>query len=571
MQTSAKGLTIFQKIFFAYVLIGVVTITITNIIQYNQSKQFIEENFRSQGVQFLESSVDYFHEVYNLHVIKDLKLIADSPSLDNLLTSQKNEALIARPNVEKLFLHFTRYDADKYLSLRFIDAKGQEQVITEKNRRIREYRAYDEVRDHSRDRLPAEVFQLFEELQNKDTPGVIISKPFVFENQFTFLAGIPKTDPEVLGFGGAIIVHVALNGFYDYISTIKVDDHSIIKTYSLDGRKLFDATPGATLLGKDDDSHYIVASYLIRAGGDQRPLFVIKSMIPLAVSSKEIRQELLEFLLIALFMLVLVAVGAYVLSRIISQPINDLVEGTKRISKGDLATYIKVSSKDEIGLLTDQFNSMMRNLKTSNDRLTYEACHDVLTDLPNRALLLDRLDMLIRRYRRDPRSSFALLFIDLDRFKLVNDSMGHNVGDKLLQQISQRLDRIVRDVDTVGRLGGDEFVILMDQIGTERDPEILAERLQLELDRPFKLAAQEIYVSCSVGIIISQPGYEQPADYLRDADTAMYYAKSSNTGSTKCLIPPCAQPLCQPCNWKWTYVRRWNKTSLSCIISRSST
>ena len=529
----AKGIKIFHKIFLAYVLIGVVTISVTNIIQYNSRKAYIENSFRSQGQQFLNAAVDYFQEVYNLRMIRDLQLIAESPSLDNMLTSQRNEALVTRPNVEKLFLHFTRNDAHKYLSLRFIDAKGEEQVITEGNRRIREYISYDQLRDHSRDRLYAEIYHLYEELSADQSVGVIVSKPFIHENEYTLVAAIAKEDPEVLGFGGAVVLHISLSDFYDYISAVEVDGYPIIKSYTLDGEKIFDAYPGGAPYEREDESRYIVSANLIQSGSDQRPLFVVKSMIPLSIFSKEIHQELIDFLLIACFMMALVALAAYVLSRFISRPINQLVEGTKRISNGDLSTFIQVGSNDEIGLLTDQFNSMVRNLKQSNDRLTYEACHDVLTDLPNRALLIDRLDMLIRRYRRDSRSRFALLFIDLDRFKLVNDSMGHHAGDKLLQQISQRLSRIVRDVDTVGRLGGDEFVILMDQIATERDPEILAERLQLELDRPFKLSGQEIYVSCSVGIIISQPGYEQPSDYLRDADTAMYYAKSSHATKYK--------------------------------------
>ncbi|MBZ0167368.1 MAG: hypothetical protein K8I00_11235, partial [Candidatus Omnitrophica bacterium] len=212
----AKGLTLFRKIFLAYVLIGVVIIAISNALQYSNRKHFIEENFRSQGRQVLHSAVDYFEEVYNHHLIRDLRLIVESPTLDTLLTSQKNEALIARPNVEKLFLQFTRYDADKYLSLRFIDAKGIEQVIAEGNRRVREYRQYEEIRDHSRERLYAEIYHLFEELRTDADAGVFVSKPFLYENQWSVLAGVPKPDPEVLGFGGAVIVHISLNGFYDY-------------------------------------------------------------------------------------------------------------------------------------------------------------------------------------------------------------------------------------------------------------------------------------------------------------------------------------------------------------------
>lgn len=168
-------------------------------------------------------------------------------------------------------------------------------------------------------------------------------------------------------------------------------------------------------------------------------------------------------------------------------------------------------------------------------RLLYEASHDSLTGLPNRALFVDRLMQSIRRAKRHPSYCFAVLFLDLDRFKIVNDSLGHMIGDQLLVEISERLERCLRSGDTiaridedytVARLGGDEFTILLDDLHDARDALRIAERIQTELTEPFLLDGNEVFTTASIGIALSDPRYEQPEDLLRDADIAMYRAKA---------------------------------------------
>lgn len=165
--------------------------------------------------------------------------------------------------------------------------------------------------------------------------------------------------------------------------------------------------------------------------------------------------------------------------------------------------------------------------KQAEDQIRYAAFHDGLTGLPNRTLLSDRMSMAVERAKRSNDYNFAVLFIDLDRFKVVNDTMGHEMGDKLLVDLSNRLKECVRTVDTLARLGGDEFAILLEGI---INPELaieIAERIQESLSRPFDLDGQEFFTSASIGISFSTLGYESPEDILRDADTAMYRAKAS--------------------------------------------
>jgi diguanylate cyclase (GGDEF)-like protein/PAS domain S-box-containing protein len=164
--------------------------------------------------------------------------------------------------------------------------------------------------------------------------------------------------------------------------------------------------------------------------------------------------------------------------------------------------------------------------KTAERRLVHDAFHDSLTNLPNRALFSDLLGRSIGRAQRREDYRFAVLFLDIDRFKIVNDSLGHIIGDQLLVAVARRLESCVRPGDTVARLGGDEFTILVDDIAEVSDATRVADRILRELQRPFNLSGQEVFTSTSIGIALSQTGYERADDLLRDADLAMYRAKA---------------------------------------------
>jgi diguanylate cyclase (GGDEF)-like protein/PAS domain S-box-containing protein len=163
--------------------------------------------------------------------------------------------------------------------------------------------------------------------------------------------------------------------------------------------------------------------------------------------------------------------------------------------------------------------------KRMETQLIHDAFHDSLTGLYNRVLFIDRLKQAITRSNRSPEEQFAVLFLDLDRFKLVNDSLGHLVGDQLLIAIAERLQSCLRACDTLARFGGDEFAILLEPLQTVSDATLIAERIQQALNRPLNLDGYEIFTTASIGIAFSTTGYSFPSDLLRDADTAMYCAK----------------------------------------------
>jgi diguanylate cyclase (GGDEF)-like protein/PAS domain S-box-containing protein len=165
--------------------------------------------------------------------------------------------------------------------------------------------------------------------------------------------------------------------------------------------------------------------------------------------------------------------------------------------------------------------------KEAEDRLVHDAFHDRLTGLPNRALFMDRLGQLVRRGLREDTPGFTVLFLDVDGFKTVNDSLGHSVGDQLLVEIGRRLERCLRPGDTVARVGGDEFALLLDGTGTTAEAEAIAKRLHAAMDQPFSIGGREGYVTLSVGIALGDQRYTRAEDILRDADIAMYRSKKS--------------------------------------------
>jgi diguanylate cyclase (GGDEF)-like protein/PAS domain S-box-containing protein len=160
----------------------------------------------------------------------------------------------------------------------------------------------------------------------------------------------------------------------------------------------------------------------------------------------------------------------------------------------------------------------------SRERLAHQALHDVLTGLPNRALFADRLDQALARSRRSGRS-VAVLFCDLDRFKVVNDSLGHDVGDRLLVEVAGRLRRALRPGDTVARFGGDEFTILCEDLASPDEAIAVAERVAATIARPVELDGEEVVVTASIGVAVGGSGSDDPDALVRDADTAMYRAK----------------------------------------------
>ena len=236
---------------------------------------------------------------------------------------------------------------------------------------------------------------------------------------------------------------------------------------------------------------------------------------------------------IILLLSVVAVVLAALVSRAVTEPLRQMAEAVTRFSKERVVSELPAESNDQIGMLALSLNEMQRtileNIRELDDSrlaLKHLAQHDGLTGLPNRALFDDRLQQAITHARRT-HSHIALLFVDLDGFKCVNDSHGHHTGDLLLAAVAQRILACVRVADTAGRIGGDEFVMLLSAVGREYDALNVAEKVRSALEAPFELDGRELLISASVGVaLFPQHGDSERALSL-SADAAMYQAKSS--------------------------------------------
>ncbi len=193
----------------------------------------------------------------------------------------------------------------------------------------------------------------------------------------------------------------------------------------------------------------------------------------------------------------------------------------------------RVAGPDGNTLYYEAFMEDITSRKKSEDKLVHQAFHDPLTGLPNRVLFQDRLRMAMRKARRREGYCFAVLYLDLDRFKVINDSFGHSAGDEVLRHAANILKICVREMDTVARFGGDEFALLLDDLEYPATAVRVAKRIRLAMEEPMLYQGQEVRTGASVGVVISKGTYQTPEEILRDADTAMYRAKNSARGSFK--------------------------------------
>lgn len=189
---------------------------------------------------------------------------------------------------------------------------------------------------------------------------------------------------------------------------------------------------------------------------------------------------------------------------------------------------------EELNRYVEKLMSTGRELEESREHFRHAAFHDALTGLPNRSLFTDHLRVALQRAHQSEEYLFGVLFLDLDRFKNINDSLGHPCGDELLKLVARRLESCIRQTDMVARFGGDEFAILLDAIQDASDAVRVAEKVQEAISAPFKLTSHEAITTASIGVALSTSGYTEAEDIIRDADTAMYRAK--DRGKARCEI-----------------------------------
>jgi diguanylate cyclase (GGDEF)-like protein len=253
--------------------------------------------------------------------------------------------------------------------------------------------------------------------------------------------------------------------------------------------------------------------------------------LPKAVAVASARAELRRNLIVGLAVMVLVIGLGVILERRLARPIRKLRRTIAAASR-DSHVHAEVAGPSEVAALATAFNETIDQRRELEQQLTHQALHDPLTGLPNRALLDDRLQVALARKQRNGRSTLCVLFLDLDRFKVINDSYGHERGDQVLVAIGERLSQALRPGDTVARFGGDEFVVLAEGIRDEAHAIDVASRLQEAIEEPIEAGGAVLHATATIGLALAVPG-STSSDLLRDADAAMYRGKELTRGSVE--------------------------------------
>jgi len=292
----------------------------------------------------------------------------------------------------------------------------------------------------------------------------------------------------------------------------------------------------------------------VTAGSGAPPIGYVRLGMSAERQRQSLRNHMLGALTVVGLLVIIAVIATLILTRRLVAPMRRLMRAARAVGSGRLDIYVPAKSSDELGLLTHTFNHMTQRLaesqgevanyqRTLEEKVTQRtkelevatahayklAQHDILTGLPNRSLLNQRLRQILAQALRDG-TQVACLFLDFDNFKRINDTLGHDAGDQLLQAIGQRLTKAVRESDTVARLGGDEFVLVLPSLGAaDATFEVMAviSRVRESLKEPFRLPDQAPTLTCSMGVAIYPVDAPDAVTLIKHADTAMYSAKES--------------------------------------------
>lgn len=292
---------------------------------------------------------------------------------------------------------------------------------------------------------------------------------------------------------------------------------------------LFEARDGAFA------ARPVVAAFISRkvAGASKESHLVLGLVQPLSSVLEKVDELGAVTLRIALLLGVVCVSLAVLLARAVTRPINSLTRAVEHFAGGQLAPGLPLERKDEIGVLARRFFRMRKQiqqqiaeLNSRREEMENLARRDPLTGLANRRLLVERAEHAFAAARRD-NERLAVLFIDLDRFKPINDNLGHAVGDLLLKSVAERIRGVIRESDTPARIGGDEFVVLLETIQDDVDAQTVAEKIRVALNQPFDIEEHRIAVSACIGIAFYPEDGTEMAELSRHADEAMYRAKEN--------------------------------------------
>jgi diguanylate cyclase (GGDEF)-like protein/PAS domain S-box-containing protein len=388
-----RELTILQRLLLLVFGACLVIAVVSGVAHHYFTARLMEQSIRGEMSAELRAAVDYFERTYTIPAASDLRLLESSPLVDSLLISTAEDELLTRPEAERLFLAVIAGKQHQHKSIRLVDAAGMERVVIVGNRR---YRDYSNVLAPGRDRVAARVAGLYRRLR-AEPPGTIVADgPFLdADGAHAFLIGVTKRDPEIGGFGGAIIAHFDLTGYLAYLQQVRVFDQAPIWLYDSDGLSMFaPQTEPASLdpwpflfAGADTPDGAMLLSAEVPADRPDGPLF----RIAIALSAEHLSEHLRGAWYITLGVIgaaLLLAIGfAYPVAGRLSAPVRSLAHMTSSISSGRLDARVPEKWGGELGQLASGFNHMVSSLQESMVSRTY--VDNILQSMSDALLVVD--------------------------------------------------------------------------------------------------------------------------------------------------------------------------------------
>ncbi len=360
-----RGLSIFQRIFISYVGLGLLTFIIFGFIYYAREETIVKQELDSQFSNQLKEVTSYFDMAYSSLIKEDLNFIEHSSVMDNFIRAEKEDAVFARPPVEDLFLYFTNRSEGKCLSARFIDAQGQERIITSGNKRLRNYTSQDHFPNNV---FYNRVYSLFKRLKSIQPGTILFEGPFKYKDKFTFLVGISDRDPDVGGFVGADIFHYDLTDYFRRLNEHVFFNEHVVRVSTSDGRVI--------LAAPEQEGHYpnfYSASKTILIGN--LPFLRIKFSASTHIFHAQMAEAFKYSIFWVLLSIVPIGFIAYAVSSYFSKPLISLAAYIDRLARGDLSVRADIQAPGEMGILVDSFNQMAEDLQritVSEDQLREE-------------------------------------------------------------------------------------------------------------------------------------------------------------------------------------------------------
>jgi diguanylate cyclase (GGDEF)-like protein len=536
-----------SKIIFMTTPVVVIFILAIGAVSFSMLREATMAKAVGNSRSFLENTAGQIQVLYDT-AAKDIELFSNSNLLENYLLTADEEVryTLLQPTIIRLFSSYQKANSN-YYEMRILQPDGYEDtrvvIADQANATEEEGESPTFLAMHG---AANDIYtQIFRNPDNNRL-ALLVSKRILLRDPNLHPVNSPKK------LRGYLAVTIDLDFLEKKIREASDEYGTIFLLYEEDGDLLFTsgALPGGPLSKSllHQLTEHVTSDTPLETTGQEGTFLVLgrqarDSLVLVAKTPKNNLYAASNRLGLAIGITTIGAMGIisallyYLGRKLIVAPVLRLRNAATELGRGNLAVSIDDSARDEIGDLARSFTEMSRNLRQSQEQVRRLAYHDFLTGLPNRVMFQDYLQRTLAGAKRHNKMC-ALMFIDIDNFKRINDSLGHNLGDHLLRQVAERLVTVMRKSDLlaasfpnagpdmIARLGGDEFTVLLNHIANQNDAALVARRQLKVLAEPFVLDTYQVFITVSIGITIFPFDSLSAEDLIKNADIAMYHAKN---------------------------------------------